>query len=117
METKGTIILDWNGTLLDDTAICLDSMNQMLSHRHLPLLTLEKYREVFTFPVIQYYTTIGFDFETEPWDKAAIGFIELYLKPLPLALNLLPEPLRCLNFSNNRVTSKPLYLQCNMMPF
>ncbi|MBK7172985.1 MAG: HAD family hydrolase [Bacteroidales bacterium] len=83
METKGTIIWDWNGTLLDDTAICLDSMNQMLSHRHLPLLTLEKYREVFTFPVIQYYTTIGFDFETEPWDKAAIGFIELYLEALP----------------------------------
>jgi phosphoglycolate phosphatase len=80
-----TIIWDWNGTLLDDTDICLNSMNHMLIQRQLPLLDLEKYREVFTFPVKSYYTAIGFDFDKEPWDVAAIEFIDLYLHVLPQA--------------------------------
>lgn len=87
MQEKRTIIWDWNGTLLDDVDICIQSMNQMLNARQLPLLDLVKYRQVFTFPVRDYYEKIGFDFSTESWDIAAIEFIELYLQSLP-ACNL-----------------------------
>lgn len=80
-----TIIWDWNGTLLDDTEICVNCMNQMLSKRQLPLLDTVRYREVFTFPVKTYYTLIGFDFNKEPWDVAAIEFIDLYLEVLHMA--------------------------------
>jgi len=78
-----TIIWDWNGTLLNDIDICIRSMNRMLEARNLPLLQPERYREVFTFPVKDYYCSIGFDFSKEPWDIAAVEFIDLYLAALP----------------------------------
>jgi len=77
-----TIIWDWNGTLLDDLDLCIGSMNRMLQARHLPQLDVDFYRKVFTFPVMEYYTAIGFDFTKEPWDEAALEFIELYLQSL-----------------------------------
>ena len=77
-----TIIWDWNGTLLDDLDLCIGSMNRMLQARHLPQLDVDGYRKVFTFPVMEYYTAIGFDFTKEPWDEAALEFIELYLQSL-----------------------------------
>jgi phosphoglycolate phosphatase len=79
---KHTIIWDWNGTLLDDLELCIGSMNRMLQSRHLPILDIDGYRKVFTFPVMEYYTAIGFDFTKEPWDEAAMEFIELYLESL-----------------------------------
>ena len=78
-----TIIWDWNGTLLDDVDICLASINAMLKARNLPGLTLASYREVFTFPVIEYYKKVGFDFSLEPWEPVAMEFINLYLHALP----------------------------------
>ncbi|NVO20266.1 MAG: HAD family hydrolase [Bacteroidetes bacterium] len=83
MDKKETIIWDWNGTLLDDVEVSIQAMNKMLKNRHLPLLNLDGYRKVFTFPVMDYYTAIGFDFTREPWDEAALEFIELYLQELP----------------------------------
>ncbi|MBP6978963.1 MAG: HAD family hydrolase [Bacteroidales bacterium] len=79
------IFWDWNGTLLDDVRVCMAAMNEMLSRRQKPLLTLEHYREVFTFPVIEYYRKIGWDLEVESWDSLAFEFIDLYLKDLPRA--------------------------------
>lgn len=78
-----TIIWDWNGTLLDDLNICIESINAMLHARNLPQLTPEAYREVFTFPVIDYYREVGFDFEKEPWEEAAMEFMSLYFSKLP----------------------------------
>ncbi|HRY32333.1 MAG TPA: HAD hydrolase-like protein [Bacteroidales bacterium] len=77
-----TIIWDWNGTLLNDMDICVDAINQLLAKRGLPLMTLEKYRRLFTFPVISYYERIGFDFSREPYDQVAIEFITIYFDRL-----------------------------------
>lgn len=79
------ILWDWNGTLLDDVEVCIASMNTMLSSRKMPELTIDHYREVFTFPVINYYRRIGWDMEKESWDDLAMEFIGLYLKRLPKA--------------------------------
>ncbi|MBI9035394.1 MAG: HAD family hydrolase [Bacteroidales bacterium] len=73
-----TIIWDWNGTLLNDTDICLEAINRMLSKRNIPILTHESYQELFMFPVREYYQNIGFDFTIEPFENLAIEFIELY---------------------------------------
>jgi len=83
MPHRTTIIWDWNGTLLDDANICLSAINMMLKKRGLPVLSLESYRDVFTFPVIEYYKEIGFDFSEEEWDTVAMEFINLYLTKLP----------------------------------
>jgi len=73
------VIWDWNGTLLDDVAWCMTSINVMLKKRGLPTLdSVDAYHRVFGFPVIDYYRRIGFDFEKEPFEKLAVEYIELY---------------------------------------
>ena len=95
MSVIKTIIWDWNGTLIDDLHICLQSINQMLTARSLPTINDEEYRRVFTFPVKKYYEAIGFDFEKEAWEPAAIQFIDLYLAALP-SCKLTPFATECL---------------------
>ena len=72
------IIWDWNGTLLDDAQICVDAMNQILKERNMPLSRLESYRNVFCFPVINYYKLLGFDFDKESFEKISVEFISNY---------------------------------------
>lgn len=73
-----TIFWDWNGTLLNDTSICIGTMNILLKSRNIKKLSLETYREIFTFPVKEYYEKAGFDFENEAFEIPATEFIELY---------------------------------------
>lgn len=75
---QGIIIWDWNGTLLDDVDICIDSMNSLLKKRNLQLLTANVYRRIFTFPVKDYYRQVGFDFKQESFDDVAVEFIDSY---------------------------------------
>ncbi len=75
-----TIIWDWNGTLLNDLDFCVSTINILLKKRELTLLNRNLYREVFTFPVKDYYHAIGFDFEKEEFAIPAKEFIDLYDK-------------------------------------
>ncbi len=72
------ILWDWNGTLLDDMDLCIECMNTLLKNRSLPELSQEYYREVFTFPVKDYFINIGFDFSNEPFEVPADEFVLLY---------------------------------------
>jgi len=72
------IIWDWNGTLLDDAWLCVDVMNGMLRERGLPLKTLDEYRELFDFPVRDYYAKLGYNFDNEPFDEVGMEFIVRY---------------------------------------
>jgi phosphoglycolate phosphatase len=76
--SAGGIIWDWNGTLLNDTVMAVQAMNQMLERRGLPILSVDRYKSVFTFPVKDYYQKIGFDFQEEPFEVPALEFIGLY---------------------------------------
>lgn len=77
-RSKKAIIWDWNGTLLNDIVVCIDCMNILLKQRNLPQLSLQKYKQIFTFPVKDYYEKAGFDFSSEPFEEPAIEFIKLY---------------------------------------
>ncbi len=81
---KNTIIWDWNGTLLNDVEMCVACMNVLLEKRNLPRLTTEKYRNVFGFPVKDYYEKIGFDYSREDFEVPAKEFMDLYHKFLPV---------------------------------
>jgi phosphoglycolate phosphatase len=51
----------------------------MLGRRGLPLVaSIETYREIFGFPVKEYYLRAGFDFAREPFEKLAAEYITLY---------------------------------------
>jgi phosphoglycolate phosphatase len=84
MEYK-TILWDWNGTLLNDTGICIDVMNGMLQKHGMPLISIEKYRSVFTFPVKEYYEAVGWNFATHKFEIIGHQFIDGYRVALPEA--------------------------------
>ena len=72
------IIWDWNGTLLNDAWLCVEVMNGMLRQRNLPLLTLDRYRDIFDFPVKDYYERLGFDFTKDPFKTVGMEFMIRY---------------------------------------
>lgn len=96
-DSRTTIIWDWNGTLLDDVDLCLESINAMLAERGMNSLTLGRYRDVFTFPVIDYYRVVGFDFIREPWETVAMDFMNRYFNKLTHC-KLFPEVQSVLEF-------------------
>ncbi|MFC1744246.1 HAD family hydrolase [Candidatus Riflebacteria bacterium] len=72
------IIWDWNGTLFDDAWLSIEVINKLLQKRNLPVLSKDRYQQVFDFPVRNYYTKVGFDFESEPFEIVATEFIDEY---------------------------------------
>lgn len=80
------IIWDFNGTLLDDVMTGIRSVNILLSERGLAVIeSVEQYRGVFRFPIIEYYRTLGFDFHKEPYEVLAPKWVELYLENVKTA--------------------------------
>jgi len=72
------IIWDWNGTLINDIWLVVEIMNKMLKKRNMPGIDLKKYREIFDFPVIDYYAKLGFNFSKESFEELTVEFISEY---------------------------------------
>jgi phosphoglycolate phosphatase len=87
VKNTTTIIWDWNGTLLNDMSHSINCMNRLLEPRGLLKLCADRYQQVFTFPVRNYYETLGFDFQKEEFEIPAEEFIVHYnigLQHIPL---------------------------------
>lgn len=74
------IIWDWNGTLLNDLDVCVTAINRLLEKRNLPTISSGHYTEIFTFPVKDYYATVGFDFSQESFEVVAVEFMDHYFQ-------------------------------------
>jgi phosphoglycolate phosphatase len=72
------VLWDWNGTLLDDLDVCVRILNVLCERRGMRCVSREEYLEKFTFPVVDYYRAVGFDFEKEPFEVPAQEWIALY---------------------------------------
>ena len=72
------LIWDWNGTLLDDVSISTDVIGEILRDHGLPEIHPQRYREIFGFPVIEYYRKLGFDFSKTPFEIVGDQFIARY---------------------------------------
>lgn len=75
-----TIFFDFNGTIINDVDLCLNILNEMLKENGLEPITLERYREIFTFPIKKYYESAGFDFKKKTFEALSDDFIKLYQK-------------------------------------
>lgn len=73
------IIWDWNGTLLDDTQACVNSINVLLEKRGVPMIDVPRYRDIFGFPVIDFYRRVNFPLDTENWAFVAREFHDIFL--------------------------------------
>ena len=72
------IIWDWNGTILDDIDLCIAVVSKLLAAQDLPPLTRERYRDIFGFPVRDYYVALGFDFDQTSFEVLADQYIADY---------------------------------------
>jgi phosphoglycolate phosphatase len=72
------LIWDWNGTLFNDLILGVEIINKLLNLNKLPLITYEQYRNIFTFPVSDYYKKVGFDFEKVSFEVLGKMFMDEY---------------------------------------
>lgn len=84
------VVWDWNGTLLDDVQVGVDTLNDMLVRRGLPLLSLQAYKENFGFPVSAFYDRVGFDLSQESFHDLSVDFVKTYDK-YAVEVSLNPE--------------------------
>ena len=90
------ILWDWNGTLLNDVDNCIEVINIMLKKRGLPIFkNRSEYRQVFCFPVVNYYMAAGFDFSKEPFEVLAEEYIALYQQQKPCLYDEAESVLKC----------------------
>ena len=73
-----TVIFDFNGTLIDDCDLCLKILNFLTKEYNLKEVSMEHYREIFTFPVYLYYKQLGFDTSKEAFSVVAKKFHAYY---------------------------------------
>ena len=74
------ILWDWNGTLLDDVALCQDALNRLLARFGYPQrYTREQYRAIFGFPIEDYYRRAGFDFTRNSFAELAESYMQDYI--------------------------------------
>lgn len=79
MKNPKHIIWDWNGTLQNDVLAAVVGINVLLKQRGMPLVDIQKHRELFSFPARNYYIALGFDLEKENWDEMSNTFIKAFL--------------------------------------
>ena len=72
------ILWDWNGTLLNDSWLCVEVLNILLEEINKPPLNLERYRSKFSFPVIDFYKYLQFETDPKKFELISNKFINQY---------------------------------------
>ena len=72
------IIWDWNGTLIDDTWLTVEIVNEILIERDLPTLLHEEYRSLFDFPIAVFNGRVGLPTEGKQLKETSLHFITEY---------------------------------------
>ncbi len=72
------VFWDWNGTLIDDVTPCVAALNSILRDRGMPEVDDDRYREVFLFPVREYYKVLGMDLQDHEWTQLTEHFHDYY---------------------------------------
>lgn len=78
IEGKKHVIWDWNGTLLADLEYAVDVVNTLLKEEGLAPTTVDHYKKIFGFPVIEYYKKLGFDTSPKKFAELCDRFNHLF---------------------------------------
>lgn len=76
-----SVVWDWNGTLLDDAAASLGSVNEMLETRGKSAIGMDYYRECMDVPIIGFYERV-FGYEVGDYSLLVARYNEGYLRRL-----------------------------------
>ena len=78
------VFFDFNGTIINDLNLCYDLLNEFLIEQGKEKISLERYKDIFRFPIKEYYKLAGIDFNIESYESLSIKFIKKYQ---PASLN------------------------------
>lgn len=80
------ILWDFNGTIFNDVDIGIKSANILLTRHGLPQIKGKSvYRNLFCFPIIEYYKKLGFDFDKTSYNELAAEWVDIYTSLIPEA--------------------------------
>jgi phosphoglycolate phosphatase len=85
MKRYDSVIWDWNGTLLDDFALALGIVNEVLQEYGVDSLSPQRYRQIFDFPVRHYYERAGLDLSRHDFREISEKFCSRFESRLHLA--------------------------------
>ncbi len=69
------VVFDWNGTLIDDIDLAVESANCVMAKYGKPAIDQETYRRHFRFPVQDLYRDLGFDFEVISFERISQHYL------------------------------------------
>ncbi len=73
------VVWDWNGTLVDDSLVILECVNQVLDAFGIPHVTADFYRSHFSRPVTRFYESLlGSRLSPSDWISIEEGFRTAY---------------------------------------
>lgn len=72
------VVFDWNGTLIDDCALAVASVNTLCDEAGLPRLTREQYRCAFRFPIREFYRSLGFCVDGDAFPALIARYLALF---------------------------------------
>ncbi len=75
-------VWDFNGTILDDLSVTVESINSLLRERGMRQISEDEHRLWFRFPVSDYYADLGFDFSVESFDVLSSEYHQRYMSQL-----------------------------------
>lgn len=75
---KKHVIWDWNGTLLADLEHAVHVVNQLLKEEGLATTSVDHYKKIFGFPVVDYYKKLGFDTSPKKFSELCDRFNQLF---------------------------------------
>ena len=74
------IVWDWNGTLVDDAFLCVEILNDILVNFDQSPISIEYYRNNFSFPVSDFYQRISLPYDGNEFEEISLSFISSYRK-------------------------------------
>ena len=97
LKTKKHIIWDWNGTILNDIQYAVKTISSLLQEHDLDPITIDRYRELFCFPIKSYYDKLGFTYEKVSFEQLCHHFVERFManisscSPFPEVLTVIQD--------------------------
>ena len=76
--TPGHFLFDWNGTLQDDLHAAVAATNALLADQGKAPISVERYRDVFSFPARGCYEALGIDVEHHDWNALCDRFFSVF---------------------------------------
>jgi phosphoglycolate phosphatase len=72
------VIWDWNGTIVDDSNLCVEIVNEILKNYNLKIVSHDFYLKNFNFPVKNYYKLLGLPVDDFNYKLISEYFIKQY---------------------------------------